>query len=1474
MRIIFKSYLKTFINNWIQTLGTILFILMMCAIVIGMLTSPLQISDKLSRSEQNNNKFDTYINQNSPTNTKNKLYNAGFIYDYVYQNQDYKVTDPDLKTTKQILAIPANQKGQITILSDAYKKAVALHLATLTATSQVSEQEKQAAVANEIVVGMESFQLGALVDTTTSLPLTDSEKNPITANINLIKNNLLEMLTADLKVTQDQGSKNSKVRAASKMFEYFKTLQAPITTTDLANIISSLEGLDDSNDAFSAVLLKLVDEKLHSFDNNVANKQAPLLAFQMFSPAMYEVLADPTYGYNFQTFINYQVFHNIANRDINPDGFGLSYNFQYDVENNYYLSQTSTQSIFPTFALELKNVGKSNALNQLQIEKGRYPNPITLKQWMNQQITPEIVLSSSYMKMNKLKVGDVINLPSGSEANQVLDATSVDATLSGELKFKIVGSGEKYDDLTPGRKYIPFLEDIKNYAIGYVDDTVFNIIRSTRWNYANTNTGNFTSVHRVKRLSTNTSVEQALSKNATTNNGIYDWKESSLGDATASATQRSLNNLKIQVMIYLILGVVVLVLAFIFINFSIRKELNETRKQIGIFKSFGYKIAELSWIFATKTWISISLGVLCGYLASIPLQLYSAKNYTSNLTFSFHHVYLDPLFMALIFIVVPVLFLGVSYLLTLVYLNEPTLSLLSNGFKISKIKIHPSPLVRYLTKTGKGFGYRLQRSFVRTNFGKFVVVQVLFAFASLTFALIFGAQAIMYSTVNQGFSSVQKKVDHNFYWTNAQELNIAYQTNKYNFKDLDGYQARDFQYFAYDPDDNQTMSDVLNDNEKTSDSRFRASYLVDSIANQFDQSQDRSLALKMVMPVDAYYDKYSDQPVNDDTRLQALFSPKIIYADYYLNWILGFQINALTATQVEAIKNNQHFNVNDLNVFVSANPDSRLDLAGALSGDEDARAALIANFPNTLFGMLDNNDGLKNNLFISNITKIITLELFENYVDKRVNNYLTTKASANDEGKYLRSDVDRAIAWAQDDAVVRDFSPNLIKYWGINNNPLINLNTLVNSDPTSDDGSNGLSLNKLNKETVSLVMSSMMLKDNPKDINQSPTLTINELFYNQKTDFLEYQLPLLNLDKKKGAGSSYLRLVDSQSTQYGDYHQVYSLNGVSQEQFSQIAQPTLDDSINAILPYGLARENNLKIGDVFAAQTDTNQRQTIKIRVVGINKAITFRFTNGGWPLDVDYNQFRKKFFTSDVNTIIDQGLPIFSNLTSQSPLLTGKISLRELSNSVNSLKFVGNNLALSIAPGASVFGSIFNGMFDFSFIDGMKIDSNLKMITNPNIASISSQSGITPYNIVRVGVNDAANRVNNILSLFMILEAVLLLIILVVVMNIVVEEQAQVILTLRSLGYKKREVNWIVMGSYIIGALISFVVAYLLSLLIWWGVLEIAASHWSIYIFMTFSWKAPVITFLVIGFILFVGWAISDWKVNRTPLTQITSFG
>lgn len=82
---------------------------------------------------------------------------------------------------------------------------------------------------------------------------------------------------------------------------------------------------------------------------------------------------------------------------------------------------------------------------------------------------------------------------------------------------------------------------------------------------------------------------------------------------------------------------------------------------------------------------------------SIPVQLYQAGNYVNGLMFSFAHIYAGAAFMVVIFIVVPLLFLLISYLLTLKYLNEPTLSLLSNGYKVSKT-LKPSHFIRWLDK--------------------------------------------------------------------------------------------------------------------------------------------------------------------------------------------------------------------------------------------------------------------------------------------------------------------------------------------------------------------------------------------------------------------------------------------------------------------------------------------------------------------------------------------------------------------------------------------------------------------------------------------------------------------------------------------------------------------------------------------------------------------------------------------------------
>jgi len=150
----------------------------------------------------------------------------------------------------------------------------------------------------------------------------------------------------------------------------------------------------------------------------------------------------------------------------------------------------------------------------------------------------------------------------------------------------------------------------------------------------------------------------------------------------------------------------------------------------------------------------------------------------------------------------------------------------------------------------------------------------------------------------------------------------------------------------------------------------------------------------------------------------------------------------------------------------------------------------------------------------------------------------------------------------------------------------------------------------------------------------------------------------------------------------------------------------------------------------------------------------------------------------------------MFNALFSQEPLLAGHINVKDVPGSINSMKFMGQNLSMAIDNDASVFGSVFNGLIDLQKIFNIKVDPYFLMPTNPNIAQTSASTFVAPYNILRSGADNIINRINNILILFMVLEAVLLLIILVVVMNIVVEEAAQIILTLRALGYKPLEIN------------------------------------------------------------------------------------
>jgi putative ABC transport system permease protein len=99
MKKILKSFMISFVKSWVETIGTILFLLMLCAIVLGMLTTPLQINFKIHAVQSASNTPDNFIKVDA--NAFNDDFIEQFFLDdtpYIYHddNIDLKLADfPD-----------------------------------------------------------------------------------------------------------------------------------------------------------------------------------------------------------------------------------------------------------------------------------------------------------------------------------------------------------------------------------------------------------------------------------------------------------------------------------------------------------------------------------------------------------------------------------------------------------------------------------------------------------------------------------------------------------------------------------------------------------------------------------------------------------------------------------------------------------------------------------------------------------------------------------------------------------------------------------------------------------------------------------------------------------------------------------------------------------------------------------------------------------------------------------------------------------------------------------------------------------------------------------------------------------------------------------------------------------------------------------------------------------------------------------
>ncbi|WP_017697749.1 ABC transporter permease [Mycoplasma mycoides] len=1479
MRHIIKSYLKTFFKkNYVSTFGILLFIITLATVIIGMLATPLQLNNRINYLAKHNTSY------NSILDTRSMNYDPKFTYNYFYLNKE--INNKDTNYTKlselYIKAINSELEQNFTNTSTD-KKENNLYIYD---SNNLEDKVKIDFIGNLINSDLFRYRNGALIKTESYIFNKDynNDQNNLNSFSN-ISNQVLNRIISDFHQSMSDGiSLDNNAKYDYVVSEFYKAysrfnsfltineinlIDKPILTLKFTEILNKLN--DNKIDEITKFLVK----QLQDLKNKIKDHQKEriyLPSFLVFSDKFSKVLSDEKFLYDDRIYIVDQLLDNVEN-------------FVLQTKKTFKIQQSSVGQLLPFLTLQLtsdnqifKNTNKD--FNQIQFDKN-HKNSEFAKKWdvninYQQKVNPtQIVISSSYAKARNLKINDEFIIPSSNISDIYLSLINKkDAYYLGSINSKIVGIGSTFDDIVSKNSATDYFQDKTSYVVGYTSKEFINSIRNSRWNFSNKFDTSYQVNFRVKNLNNSTSKD--LNKHfiikfdnwSDESYSVFDKSSSLITEWYSLRTSQAISSIKVQVIIYIVIGIFVLLLSFVFINFALKKEMNETRRQIGIFKSFGYKVVELSWIFALKTWLTMFFGLIIGYILSIPIQIYSSSNFVNSVTFTFNSIYISPLLIIFLILIIPFIFLMGSYWASIIYIKEPFLSLMNNLKKSKRTK--SGAITNLLSKHNIGFNYRMRLSFIKNAKGKFAVVQILFGFASLTYTLLFVAQAILFQSINQSLATIKQDVITKSMWNVNKKIDNTSTNDKLSYTNKNDPKTR--QTLSYHDLNKKNINTYLNNDSKQTDIRYRVELFLKLLNNTFN-SLSNEKKVSMILPLD--YAKKTLTPFlqpgkTDKNDYEVLIKDN----QYYLSYISRFNLynqNQKWQSALNDFKNNKEIKLtlNDL----SKKHDSS-DLFYDLNHPKKDE------LQNTIIGLQSTRNNSNNTLFLSSFAKIFSYKLVQAYsLFQVVSHY-----------KQFNNDINKAWMHLQKDNDLLSFNPDDQKYWTIANNPLLEkiINKNLKNKPNKDkkelfDTTSNFSIDSLLNSTnlsnasQSILLASMIMQDLNNKLENNPIVSFNQMFYDSSTDLLSAVIRVSNSDILN-PGSYALNLYRLKDHNFGDVNQFLNFKGVSIKGFQDLSKlPEKHNNLptfNVIVPYYYVKSKNLDINSKIVVETRTTFVKKFVLNVVGINKSETLSISKTP-DIFLDYDLFANEMFSEDLYK--NNNPLIFNQLWSKNKILEGTINFTKLDDSFKTIKYYGNNLAIDIRKDAPIFLSMYSNIFTefnnfISKYQELDQQNDIYNTPNPAITTLSRlNSKLFNFNLVKQTISKITTITNQVMSLFILLVSLLLTIILVVVMNIVVDESKKTILTLRAIGYENSEVNWIVMGSYIIGAIISFIIAYLLSNLIWWSFLYYVSYKWHIYIFLAFDFKTLFVTFSVIAFVLFIGWLFSHKQVKKTALTQVT---
>ncbi|QHX35779.1 ABC transporter permease [Spiroplasma sp. TIUS-1] len=1461
MRRIFKSYLKLFISSWLETLGTLLFLITFIIVILSMLPAPLQISLMANRTNKQTNQWDYSVHLDadnvSGTNVMDGNVNS-FSSEFLQE------------VTKNFLKGKLVEKARTTPNQDELKKRY--------------EENKNETVNDVYKLTSKSNDHKYI-----------SFKDPT------------EILNSKSKV-KDQSGNNILFT------DWF--INAEMAIIEIINIIQSESPkLRQENDYY---------EKRDKYMSDVLIQAASIYSSWGHNSSLGGSINDDYFGIK-KTYLN--IISNVVGYNFTFDSSWSEENTQkYNAHNNfkkafdgvlvkdifkqevldyYYLDGHEINLAEETSNISMQrdiwNAIQTNVYEQLGFKYTRENTIYTIADIGNNKSQAVNFTEIFDESAEKDRVNNLVYNGKGWAADTgKLDSMNVfgndkffDSISSYDNKFKINGIDVRLQNTYVAYKLngITSKKDSYNYSFFnsnpkftgelYVGQETFKEIYDKFIYQRDSGNDNFNGKPFLKMSTTfylafgKSNSEEQLSflrgnvSNSTPN--IYSIDTSYIYSKDKSPQLKMITMVNLMTIIYIVIGTILLLLASVFMLYSQKEELNRTRKQLGVFKSNGYKTWELSLPSTLKVFLLMFIGLLVGYLCSFPLQMNAVdKQFGSIAVFSIARIYANPAFLFILFVCVPSIFTSIIFLILLHFLSERPLDLMSQSSVTSFVRhpwwywlllpvIFPFVLLHKLftwlfNKTRWGFTFKFQAAFLSISKGKFTIVMILFSFATYLVSMEMKAMPVMNNMFNEATSFLKSSTDH--------ESSIY--GDDLGLPDKNGYQkiyessfiGRQFVDLKGDSIEDFLKKQHLESNSKEKvmdDFVFNAHALVSRMFDErikflektkFLNEDLQNIAMKissvfsigsLVLPVEISttnsFDKIEEKSNKLFTDIKNLLFNIPENLKDEIRKLLNNYILEIKAIAFDNVKNKESLLTSKLSESYE-----QIQKVKAIQGNDIFKMTWM---------LLSGWTGSMEASQLSDIKDI------KKYIADITNTNIPQVYSSSYEDSN-EDPIESIIKWIQE--VIKD----ILEFLSVEENVEIVENSISNSN------------------FVQYLLQPLLLTQDGID----PLITNNSVIFDSKKE------TLVRHENVRIEGHNYYSTLMSfdSSGKFGDLRNQYLFDGVWN--WNDLGKKNNDGSINVIVSKPIQKLKNLKVGDKIELydKRSSDPQKPVVGKVIGVqvrNIAVHMVFADYDRLIEArtpEESELRKHKFTFKIgkeeytydnvyafNKVISSkkkiSLPIDEigiNITD----LMDKFSYMQDSYQfmTEAKKIKDINWFTSMIAGSSYLDKVLAGSHNKQFISSSSYFSSV-----PSTSDIMSS-----YAVIKSGAAAMISIITNMMIVNIVISLILLLILFTVLIKIIIYDAQGIIILMRSLGYKDIQINWIVMGKYLTSSIWSFVIMYTLSFFTWTVIAEFAWSKYAVILAIPIYWYLPFLIFLVMESVITIGFLFGVYRLKKLPLARL----